>query len=48
MTELQTIDLEAVASLTITTLVDNPTDILLLDEEPAIDRLAGCRAWPRP
>jgi hypothetical protein len=36
MSEFETIGLEPVESLTITTLVDNVTDILLLDEGPAI------------
>jgi hypothetical protein len=36
MSEFETIGLEPVESLTITTLVDNVTDILLLDQGPAI------------
>jgi hypothetical protein len=50
MTMFQTIGLEALASLTIKTLVDTLPDILLLDEGPAIRRRStrGHRAWPRP
>ena len=44
MTELETIGLEPVESLTITTLVDNVTDILLLDEGPAIRAPIDSRA----
>jgi hypothetical protein len=50
MSEFETIGLEPVESLTITTLVDNVTDILLLDEGPAIRRRSTPehRACPRP
>jgi hypothetical protein len=47
MSEFETIGLEPVESLTITTLVDHVTDILLLDEGPAI-RTPVRRACPRP
>ena len=44
MTEFETIGLEPVESLTITTLVDNVTDTLLLDEGPAIRAPIDSRA----
>ena len=44
MSEFETIGLEPVESLTITTLVDNVTDILLLDEGPAIRAPIDSRA----
>jgi hypothetical protein len=44
ISELETIGLEPVESLTITTLVDNVTDILLLDEGPAIRAPIDSRA----
>lgn len=44
MTEFETIGLEPVESVTITTLVDNVTDILLLDEGPAIRAPIDSRA----
>jgi 7,8-dihydropterin-6-yl-methyl-4-(beta-D-ribofuranosyl)aminobenzene 5'-phosphate synthase len=44
MSEFETIGLEPVESLTITTLVDNVTDILLLDEGPAIRAPIDARA----
>src|SRR5450755_751402 len=44
VTEFETIGLEPVESLTITTLVDNVTDILLLDEGPAIRAPIDSRA----
>jgi len=44
MSEFETIGLEPVESLTITTLVDNVTDILLLDQGPAIRAPIDSRA----
>jgi 7,8-dihydropterin-6-yl-methyl-4-(beta-D-ribofuranosyl)aminobenzene 5'-phosphate synthase len=44
VTEFETIGLEPVESLTITTLVDNVTDILLLDQGPAIRAPIDSRA----
>ena len=44
MSEFEAIGLEPVESLTITTLVDNVTDILLLDEGPAIRAPIDSRA----
>jgi hypothetical protein len=46
VTEFETIGLEPVESLTITTLVDNVTDILLLDEGPAIRAASAWRTGP--
>jgi hypothetical protein len=48
MSEFETIGLEPVESLTITTLVDNVTDILLLDEGPAIRPRAADAADDQP
>ena len=50
MAEFEAIGLEPVESLTITTLVENVTDILLLDEGPLSGRRStpGRRACPRP
>jgi hypothetical protein len=49
MSEFETIGLEPVESLTITTLVDNVTDILLLDQGPRSGRRSTPeRRCPRP